>query len=166
VYHDVICHALYFFFSSRRRHTRFSRDWSSDVCSSDLTSKEVLIKDTGSTPIPEPTEPIQEKPAAKEKEESSSPLKVVGKIDLDSLKRGKPKKESEKEEVAQETSPKTVEPQTKPVEQEVEKEEVKPVVEQPKAEIPSQEITPKKEDKEEPQPKEEQKQEIKAEPTA
>src|SRR5690606_40878369 len=28
--------ALWFFFSSRRRHTRFSRDWSSDVCSSDL----------------------------------------------------------------------------------------------------------------------------------
>src|SRR6266511_5360539 len=27
---------LPFFFSSRRRHTRFSRDWSSDVCSSDL----------------------------------------------------------------------------------------------------------------------------------
>src|SRR5690606_39306646 len=25
-----------FFFSSRRRHTTFSRDWSSDVCSSDL----------------------------------------------------------------------------------------------------------------------------------
>src|SRR5690606_5377136 len=28
-----------FFFSSRRRHTRFSRDWSSDVCSSDLITK-------------------------------------------------------------------------------------------------------------------------------
>src|SRR5690606_40772434 len=28
-----------FFFSSRRRHTRFSRDWSSDVCSSDLCLK-------------------------------------------------------------------------------------------------------------------------------
>src|SRR5690606_39780702 len=27
---------VHFFFSSRRRHTRFSRDWSSDVCSSDL----------------------------------------------------------------------------------------------------------------------------------
>src|SRR5690606_36331117 len=27
---------MLFFFSSRRRHTRFSRDWSSDVCSSDL----------------------------------------------------------------------------------------------------------------------------------
>src|SRR5207302_4780209 len=26
----------FFLFSSRRRHTRFSRDWSSDVCSSDL----------------------------------------------------------------------------------------------------------------------------------
>src|SRR5690606_39784132 len=26
----------FLFFSSRRRHTRFSRDWSSDVCSSDL----------------------------------------------------------------------------------------------------------------------------------
>src|SRR5205809_5327916 len=30
----VMCHV--FFFSSRRRHTRCSRDWSSDVCSSDL----------------------------------------------------------------------------------------------------------------------------------
>src|SRR5260370_13570412 len=26
----------FFFFSSRRRHTRFKCDWSSDVCSSDL----------------------------------------------------------------------------------------------------------------------------------
>src|SRR5690606_40419581 len=31
-----ILYASVFFFSSRRRHTRFSRDWSSDVCSSDL----------------------------------------------------------------------------------------------------------------------------------
>src|SRR5256884_2370379 len=30
---------LFFFFSSRRRHTRCSRDWSSDVCSSDLRSR-------------------------------------------------------------------------------------------------------------------------------
>src|SRR2546429_4551333 len=29
---------FFFFFSSRRRHTRCSRDWSSDVCSSDLSS--------------------------------------------------------------------------------------------------------------------------------
>src|SRR5207248_3822111 len=30
-------HYLFFFFSSRRRHTRSYGDWSSDVCSSDLT---------------------------------------------------------------------------------------------------------------------------------
>src|SRR5256885_1694001 len=30
--------SLYFFFSSRRRHTRLQGDWSSDVCSSDLTA--------------------------------------------------------------------------------------------------------------------------------
>src|SRR5438105_12416075 len=29
---------IFFFFSSRRRHTRSTRDWSSDVCSSDLCS--------------------------------------------------------------------------------------------------------------------------------
>src|SRR5690625_8023786 len=29
---------MFFFFSSRRRHTRWPRDWSSDVCSSDLPS--------------------------------------------------------------------------------------------------------------------------------
>src|SRR3712207_7885767 len=29
---------LFFFFSSRRRHTRYWRDWSSDVCSSDLST--------------------------------------------------------------------------------------------------------------------------------
>src|SRR2546429_9462205 len=32
-----------FFFSSRRRHTRCSRDWSSDVCSSDLQLLTPLI---------------------------------------------------------------------------------------------------------------------------
>src|SRR5439155_2068567 len=30
------CFFFFFFFSSRRRHTRWPRDWSSDVCSSDL----------------------------------------------------------------------------------------------------------------------------------
>src|SRR5690606_39500946 len=34
---DYSC-IFFFFFSSRRRHTRFSRDWSSDVCSSDLST--------------------------------------------------------------------------------------------------------------------------------
>src|SRR5690625_7072030 len=32
----------FFFFSSRRRHTRWPRDWSSDVCSSDLDREEIF----------------------------------------------------------------------------------------------------------------------------
>src|SRR5207245_6324185 len=32
---------LFFFFSSRRRHTRCYRDWSSDVCSSDLAESKL-----------------------------------------------------------------------------------------------------------------------------
>src|SRR2546430_13971992 len=34
----------WFFFSSRRRHTRFDCDWSSDVCSSDLRTDSVRIE--------------------------------------------------------------------------------------------------------------------------
>src|SRR5476651_2490182 len=33
---------FFFFFSSRRRHTRYWRDWSSDVCSSDLNGREAM----------------------------------------------------------------------------------------------------------------------------
>src|SRR5256885_6531081 len=33
---SLVYHLIYFFFSSRRRHTRLQGDWSSDVCSSDL----------------------------------------------------------------------------------------------------------------------------------
>src|SRR5690349_23429250 len=36
-YSRWVCMYCFFFFSSRRRHTRSLRDWSSDVCSSDLT---------------------------------------------------------------------------------------------------------------------------------
>src|SRR5205085_5312605 len=34
----------FFFFSSRRRHTRFDCDWSSDVCSSDLLDPQPLAQ--------------------------------------------------------------------------------------------------------------------------
>src|SRR2546428_6865056 len=34
---------MFFFFSSRRRHTRSDRDWSSDVCSSDLHERRYLV---------------------------------------------------------------------------------------------------------------------------
>src|SRR3712207_5576157 len=45
----VVLYSLYilffFFFSSRRRHTRYWRDWSSDVCSSDLDLQDPLRRD-------------------------------------------------------------------------------------------------------------------------
>src|SRR6266571_6235442 len=42
VYIDVM-----FFFSSRRRHTRLTCDWSSDVCSSDLLLENLLRNEDG-----------------------------------------------------------------------------------------------------------------------
>src|SRR5690606_17629147 len=42
----VFTYSFFFFFSSRRRHTRFSRDWSSDVCSSDLTTRTASVSST------------------------------------------------------------------------------------------------------------------------
>src|SRR2546430_10080831 len=37
---QIVDETVLFFFSSRRRHTRFDCDWSSDVCSSDLRSRQ------------------------------------------------------------------------------------------------------------------------------
>src|SRR6266542_5438892 len=44
----------FFFFSSRRRHTRCYRDWSSDVCSSDLTVLEACkrLRRAGEQKVP------------------------------------------------------------------------------------------------------------------
>src|SRR5215510_14106746 len=41
---SVIAYVVVFFFSSRRRHTRWPRDWSSDVCSSDLVLAVPLLR--------------------------------------------------------------------------------------------------------------------------
>src|SRR2546430_17342160 len=38
---------VFFFFSSRRRHTRFDCDWSSDVCSSDLAGERRELRGAG-----------------------------------------------------------------------------------------------------------------------
>ena len=40
-----------FFFSSRRRHTRFTSDWSSDVCSSDLLVFEIIAVVVDPVPV-------------------------------------------------------------------------------------------------------------------
>src|SRR5688572_32770708 len=48
VFRGHVLECVLFFFSSRRRHTRFDCDWSSDVCSSDLitfTTREGLSND-------------------------------------------------------------------------------------------------------------------------
>src|SRR2546427_10518942 len=55
--------ALIIFFSSRRRHTRFDCDWSSDVCSSDLLADESTVAvgfeagEPADAPRPEATDP-------------------------------------------------------------------------------------------------------------
>src|SRR5438067_5339329 len=41
---------VFFFFSSRRRHTRSKRDWSSDVCSSDLRPRRTVGRGVGPLP--------------------------------------------------------------------------------------------------------------------
>src|SRR3712207_854957 len=49
-----MCHIYYvfFFFSSRRRHTRYWRDWSSDVCSSDLlAASDVFVGKAGPSSV-------------------------------------------------------------------------------------------------------------------
>src|SRR5207237_1938659 len=50
---DIVFIDFYFFFSSRRRHTRFKCDWSSDVCSSDLRDLvNAVAERAGWTPRP------------------------------------------------------------------------------------------------------------------
>src|SRR5437588_1593953 len=47
---------VFFFFSSRRRHTRSLCDWSSDVCSSDL--EQSLVGRQSATPVAVPVLPV------------------------------------------------------------------------------------------------------------
>src|SRR5256885_5548686 len=55
----VLTHTdLYFFFSSRRRHTRLQGDWSSDVCSSDLCDSPVGFAADVLGSVPALAEPI------------------------------------------------------------------------------------------------------------
>src|SRR2546430_11464596 len=49
--------AVWCFFSSRRRHTRFDCDWSSDVCSSDLAANLLAAQGAAVTVVDEGREP-------------------------------------------------------------------------------------------------------------
>src|SRR5256885_9986014 len=53
----------FFFFSSRRRHTRLQGDWSSDVCSSDLAPTYISFEDVPADLIEEARKAILEDPA-------------------------------------------------------------------------------------------------------
>src|SRR5687768_18272295 len=53
----------FFFFSSRRRHTRCSRDWSSDVCSSDLVDAPLDELSGGEGVGGVGSAPVRERPA-------------------------------------------------------------------------------------------------------
>src|SRR5687768_18232453 len=59
-----------FFFSSRRRHTRCSRDWSSDVCSSDLAWARPAKRPAAPKrqPVPEPRDQARPVPGARSEE--------------------------------------------------------------------------------------------------
>src|SRR5689334_14930714 len=65
------CTRVFFFFSSRRRHTRWNCDWSSDVCSSDLGANADVMRlllEIGKDATPEKAEEaIRAKLARKEK---------------------------------------------------------------------------------------------------
>src|SRR5699024_11868820 len=57
----VVVFVFFFFFSSRRRHTRSKRDWSSDVCSSDLSAKDPLrsCRETDNAAAPPPRSSVR-----------------------------------------------------------------------------------------------------------
>src|SRR5690348_10896706 len=81
---------VYFFFSSRRRHTRWTGDWSSDVCSSDLApDREALavahgrdrpVVPEGDPVIPRERQPLDEwlRGAAGERRGHERPRLVAG----------------------------------------------------------------------------------------
>src|SRR5690606_41177736 len=65
---ELVC--VLFFFSSRRRHTRFSRDWSSDVCSSDLLRIRIMSYHTHDISLKRYMDDIRKtKPITREEEQ-------------------------------------------------------------------------------------------------
>ena len=111
----------------------------------DEVENEILIK----SPLATPPAPVKEETAKEVKEETNSgSLKVVGKIDLDSLNKPKPKKQEE-QPIAQKPAvtpvvEKKEEPKPEPIKEEVKEEpkvEVKPV------QVEKVEVAPVQEDK-------------------
>src|SRR6266487_5678309 len=79
----VVIQVFWFFFSSRRRHTRWTGDWSSDVCSSDLDHRR--IDAAGGDVVAAPRGDADEALVVTEIEVGLGP--VIGDIDLAMLRR-------------------------------------------------------------------------------
>ncbi|SFS33818.1 translation initiation factor IF-2 [Sphingobacterium wenxiniae] len=137
--------------------TEFKEDFVEDR---PAETQEILVKDTTAPETPSPIEKEVKEEAPKKED---SPLKVVGKIDLDSLNRGKSKKTAEQAPVAPVAEEKKEE-EVKPTSKPVKKEEIKPteVVAEPKVETPKVAEPVKVEKVEEQQAKPEKEQPVQA----
>src|SRR5690554_5073860 len=81
VWHFRFNTSLFFFFSSRRRHTRCGRDWSSDVCSSDLIGRISLVCSRGVSRKSSLILPSANSATEQASEEvSSARIRVMGKV--------------------------------------------------------------------------------------
>src|SRR5438309_11579161 len=94
--------SCFFFFSSRRRHTRWNCDWSSDVCSSDLKTVTTRISPQSSgywlarsllSPFCFPLCPVTTRPRSNRNNPSRSEERRVGK---ECRSRGSPYREKKK----------------------------------------------------------------------
>ena len=137
--------------------TEFKEDFVEDR---PAETQEILVKDTTAPETPSPIEKEVKEEAPKKED---SPLKVVGKIDLDSLNRGKSKKTAEQAPAAPVVEEKKEE-EVKPTSEPVKKEETKPteVVAEPKVETPKVAEPVKVEKVEEQQAKPEKEQPVQA----
>src|SRR2546430_13515957 len=72
-------YVYFFFFSSRRRHTRFDCDWSSDVCSSDLPEPSTQDSEAIPEPAIPPLVPVNEVTAPSSDLSERSEERRVGK---------------------------------------------------------------------------------------
>src|SRR5260370_19936781 len=87
------CNLFYsiFFFSSRRRHTRFKCDWSSDVCSSDLSRQHgqqpakrqeqaaAATEQSGAAAAKQSQQPEQSQPTAATEQSPAQPTRGTAK---------------------------------------------------------------------------------------
>src|SRR5690606_40471338 len=94
------------FFSSRRRHTRFSRDWSSDVCSSDLAEaiQTILRREA----YPNPYEALKDLTRGKKQIDKKTIHAFIDKLDVNAsikmeLKKITPQNRSEERRVGKES---------------------------------------------------------------